>query len=237
VDSGHIIVHNLQKDRYTKSDTGVFDMDLPQVQDELVQFNEMILHYNSAIKEVKLRLEILRDEYKFVHQYDPIYDVKSRIKSIDSITAKLAKQNKAITVENIQKYVDDVAGIRICCNYSTDIYRLVDLLNNQKDIDVLNSKDYMNDPRPDGYRSYHMVIEMPVHLAKNETSVKVELQIRTTAMHSWALLADLLENTYDDYLPTELIDEIKDCAEALYTVDKRMIRIQDEISEYKKERQ
>ncbi len=212
-------------------------MDLPQVKDELVQFNEMIFLYNSAMKEFKLRLEILRDEYKFVHQYDPVYDVLSRIKSIDSITAKLAKQGKAITVENIEKYVDDIAGIRICCNYSTDIYRLVDMLQAQKDIEIINSKDYMNETKTNGYRGYHMIITMPVHLAGRVVPVKVEVQLRTTAMNSWAILEDVLENTYDDYLPEELMKDIKECADMLHAVDKRMIRIQDEVSQYKKERQ
>lgn len=212
-------------------------MDLPQVKDELIQFNEMIFLYNSAMKEFKLRLEILRDEYKFVHQYDPIYDVKTRIKSIDSISAKLAKQGKAITIKNIENYVDDIAGVRVCCNYSTDIYRLVDMLNEQKDIEILNSKDYMNDPKPNGYRSYHMIVTIPVHLSGRIVSVKVEVQLRTTALNSWAMLADILENTYDDYLPEELMKEIKECADLLHAVDKRMIRIQDEISQYKKERQ
>lgn len=213
------------------------NMNLPQVKDELIQFNEMIFLYNSAMKECKLRLEILRDEYKFVHQYDPIFDIKSRIKSIDSITSKLTKQGKAITVENIEKYVDDIAGIRICCHYSTDIYRIVDLLSGQADIKILNSKDYMNDPKANGYRSYHIILSIPVHLAGRVVPVKVELQLRTTALNSWAILEDILENTYSDYLPEELMREVKECADMLHAVDKRMIRIQDEISQYKKERQ
>lgn len=208
-------------------------MDLPQVKDELVQFNELIFLYNSALKEVKLRLEILRDEYKFVHQYDPMFDIKTRIKSIDSITAKLTKQGKAISVSNIENFVDDIAGVRVCCNYSTDIYRLVDMLQNQKDYEVINTKDFMNDPRPDGYRSYHLIVMVPVHLSGTVRKVKVEIQLRTTAMNSWAMLADILENTYDDYLPDELMKEVRECAEMLHAVDKRMIRLQDEVSQYK----
>lgn len=208
-------------------------MDLPQVKDELVQFNELIFLYNSALKEVKLRLEILRDEYKFVHQYDPMFDIKTRIKSIDSITAKLTKQGKAISVSNIENYVDDIAGVRVCCNYSTDIYRLVDMIQNQRDYEVINTKDFMNDPRPDGYRSYHLIVMIPVHLSETVRNVKVEIQLRTTAMNSWAMLADILENTYDDYLPEELMKEVRECAEMLHAVDKRMIRLQDEVSQYK----
>lgn len=203
------------------------------MKDELVQFNELIFLYNSALKEVKLRLEILRDEYKFVHQYDPMFDIKTRIKSIDSITAKLTKQGKAISVSNIENYVDDIAGVRVCCNYSTDIYRLVDMLQNQMDYEVVNTKDFMNDPRPDGYRSYHLIVMVPVHLSGTIRKVKVEIQLRTTAMNSWAMLADILENTYDDYLPDELMKEVRECAEMLHAVDKRMIRLQDEVSQYK----
>ena len=210
-------------------------MDLPQVKDELVQFNKMVFMYNSAMKEMKLRLEILRDEYKFVHQYDPIYDIKTRIKSIDGITNKLQKQGRELTVENIEKYIDDVAGIRICCNYSTDIYRIVDMISEQKDIEVLNSRDYMNDPKPSGYRSYHMVVTVPIHLANRICNIKVELQLRTTAMNSWAMLEEVLESTYDDYLPEALMQDIKECAEMLHAVDKRMIHIQDEVSQYKKD--
>lgn len=217
--------------------SGVFVMDYPQVKDELVEFNKLVFLYNAAIKEMKLRLETLRDEYKFLHQYDPVFEVRSRLKTIDSITAKLTKQSKEITVQNIEKYVDDVAGVRICCHYSTDIYRIVDILSTQKDIEVLNSKDYMTDAKTSGYRAYHMIVTIPVHLAERTVPVKVELQLRTTALHSWAMVEEVLENTYSDYLPEELRKDVKECADMLYAADKRMVRIQDEISQYKKERQ
>ena len=222
---------NMNRVQYYKG--GVINMNLPQVKDELIQFNKMIFLYNAAMKELKLRLDILRDEYKFIHQYDPIYEVKTRIKSIDGITAKLQKKGKEITVENIENYVDDIAGVRICCNYSTDIYLLVDMLMNQKDIEVLKSRDYMNDPKTSGYRGYHMVVMVPVPLQHGNASVKVEVQLRTTAMNSWAILEDVVENAYSDYLPEELMKDMKECADMRHAVYKRLIRIQDEVSQYK----
>lgn len=210
-------------------------MDLPEIKDELVQFNEMIFIYNSAIKELKLRLEVLRDEFKFVHQYDPIYGVVSRIKSIEGITTKLQLQEKAITVDNIEKYIDDIAGVRISCNYSTDIYRIVDMLSNQDDIEVIRSKDYFIDPKPSGYRAYHMVIAVPVRLSNRVVNTKVELQIRTVAMDSWATLETKISNIYEDYTPEHILKDMKECADMLQFVDGRLLTINDEVQEYKKE--
>lgn len=209
-------------------------MDLPQVKDEFVQYNELMFLYKSALKEIKTRLEILRDEYKFVHQYDPIQNIITRLKSPESISAKLSRQGKNLTVENIEKFVEDVAGVRITCNYSTDIYHLVDMLGGQKDIEILNSKDYMTDPKPDGYRSYLLMINVPVHLHDRTVPVKAELQLITVQMNSWAQVARDVEATYSDYMPEELMKEVKECADLFTALDKRMISIQDEVEAYRK---
>ena len=208
-------------------------MDLPEVKDDFLQFNSMIFLYNSAIKEMKMRLDILNDEYKFVHQYTPIDHVKSRIKSLDSITAKLQRQGKSLTIDNIQNYIDDIAGIRICCTYETDIYSIIDMLTDQEDLEILKVKDYYQDPKASGYKSYHMIVTIPIRLSKQVIPTKVELQIRTVAMDTWSCLESRAESVYDDYMPEHIIKDLRECSEMIKVLEQKMLEVKEEIEDYK----
>lgn len=208
-------------------------MDLPEVNDVLLQFNKLLLLYNSALKEINTKLEILNDEFKFVHQYNPIEHIKSRIKSGESIIAKLQRQGRDITLENIQTYIDDIAGIRVTCSFTTDIYRIVDMISSQNDIEVLKTKDYFRDPKPSGYRSYHMIVTVPIFLSDRVVPTKVEIQIRTVAMDFWASLEHKIYYKYEGNVPEHIRAELRECSDMASFLDAKMLALNEEVKEYK----
>ena len=135
--------------------------------------------YNSALKEVGTKLEILNDEFQHVHKYNPIEHIKTRIKTPESIVKKLRRYGYEISIENMVKYINDIAGVRLICSFTSDIYRLAEMIGNQSDLKVLSIKDYIKNPKPNGYKSYHMVVTVPVYLTDGPVETKVEIQIRS----------------------------------------------------------
>lgn len=129
-------------------------------------WKEVILVYNSALKEIGTKLEILNDEFQHVHQYNPIEHIKSRIKTSESIVKKLKKHGYESTIDNMIRYVNDIAGIRIICSFTTDIYRIAEMLERQNDIRILSVKDYIRNPKASGYKSYHMIVSIPIYLSE-----------------------------------------------------------------------
>lgn len=156
--------------------------------DEEEEWNKALLLYNAALKEFSTKLEILNNEFKLAHQYNPIEHITSRLKSAQSIARKMRIKQKELTVENIIRYINDVAGIRIICTFTSDIYRIADAITNQNDVTTLKIKDYIANPKPNGYTSYHMIVSVPIFLSNDVIDTKVEIQIRTIAMDFWASL-------------------------------------------------
>lgn len=195
----------------------------------------MQLLYQSALKEIGTKLEILNDEFKFVHKYNPIEHIESRMKSEESIVRKLMKKGQDITVENIERYIDDVAGIRVICSFTPDIYRIVDMISNQDDIEVVKTKDYMVNPKPSGYRSYHMIVKVPIFLSDTVVPTRVEIQIRTVAMDFWASLEHKIYYKYDGHAPEYIRSELRECAEMISYLDSKMLAINEEIHSLKQE--
>ena len=144
--------------------------------------------YKSALKKMTLNMQILNDEFEYVHQYNPIEHIKSRLKEPESIVKKLKRHGYDSTLENMVKYVKDIAGVRIICSFTPDIYRLADMISRQNYLKVLEVKDYIKNPKPSGYTSYHMIVSVPVNIECRVEDVKVEIQIRTVAMYFWAWL-------------------------------------------------
>ena len=140
--------------------------------------------YKSALKKMTLNMQILNDEFEYVHQYNPIEHIKSRLKEPESIVKKLKRHGYDSTLENMVKYVKDIAGVRIICSFTPDIYRLADMISRQNYLKVLEVKDYIKNPKPSGYTSYHMIVSVPVNIEDRVEDVKVEIQIRTVAMDS-----------------------------------------------------
>ena len=210
-------------------------IELPDVKDIFLEYRKMQLLYQSALKEIGTKLEILNDEFKFVHKYNPIEHIESRMKSEESIVRKLMKKGQDITVENIERYIDDVAGIRVICSFTPDIYRIVDMISNQDDIEVVKTKDYMVNPKPSGYRSYHMIVKVPIFLSDTVVPTRVEIQIRTVAMDFWASLEHKIYYKYDGPAPEYIRSELRECAEMISYLDSKMLAINEEIHSLKQE--
>lgn len=193
--------------------------------------------YNSALKEVGTKLEILNDEFQHVHKYNPIEHIKTRIKTPESIVKKLRRYGYEISIENMVKYINDIAGVRLICSFTSDIYRLAEMIGNQSDLKVLSIKDYIKNPKESGYKSYHMLVSVPIFLSDSVVDTKVEIQIRTIAMDFWASLEHKMR--YKKNIPAEqmkyLQDELYDCAEQSAALDKRMQSIRNLIAENKEE--
>lgn len=195
------------------------------------EWQRMMLLYDAALKEVNTKLEIINSEYKMTKQYNPIEHITSRIKSLQSIEKKMKRYEKEITIPNIVKYINDMAGIRIICSFTSDIYRIADILKNQSDIRVLKVKDYIAQPKPNGYSSYHMLVAVPIYLTNEKIETKVEIQIRTIAMDFWASLEHKIYYKHEGHATEKIRKELADCAEVVAYLDKRMMAINDELKE------
>ena len=211
------------------------ELELPDVQDVMLEYRKIKLLYRYALKEIGTKLEILNDEFKLVHQYNPIEHIESRLKTDESITRKLIRKGKEITVENIQKYIDDIAGVRVICSFTPDIYRIVDMISSQDDIEVLKTKDYMLNPKVNGYRSYHLIVRVPIFLSDRVVPTKVEIQIRTVAMDFWASLEHKIYYKYEGNTPEYIKKELKECADLVTFLDSKMLAINEEVRSIREE--
>ena len=204
-------------------------MDLPMYRDETQEWNHALLLYDSALKEIDTKLQILSNEFKLEHKYNPIEHITSRIKSMDSIAKKIRNDGRELTVENIVKYVNDVAGIRVICSFTSDIYRIADAIAQQSDVKVLKVKDFIVNPKPNGYRSYHMIVAIPIFLSNKVTDTKIEIQIRTIAMDFWASLEHKIYYKFEGNAPEHIREELRACSEITATLDKRMHELNEEV--------
>lgn len=207
-------------------------MELPMFYDQAEEWNRALLLYDAALKEVNTKLEILNNEFKLAHQYNPIEHITSRIKTPQSIAKKIRHNNMELTVENIVKYINDVAGIRIICSFTSDIYRIADLIRKQSDVKVLKIKDYITNPKPNGYTSYHMIVTVPIFLSQEVIETKVEIQIRTIAMDFWASLEHKMYYKFEGNAPSHIRRELKECADIVSFLDQKMLAINEEIRTY-----
>lgn len=191
--------------------------------------------YNSAVKEVGTKLEILNDEFQHVHKYNPIEHIKTRIKTPESIIKKLKRHGREISIENMVKYVNDVAGVRLICSFTSDIYKLAEMIGSQSDLKVLSIKDYIKFPKDSGYKSYHMLVSVPIFLSNGVVDTKVEIQIRTIAMDFWASLEHKIYYKFEGNAPEYMSRELKECADMVSTLDERMLSLNEAIKAYQLE--
>ena len=190
--------------------------------------------YNAALKEVGTKLEILNDEFQHVHKYNPIEHIKKRVKSPESIVKKLKRYGYETSIENMVKFVNDIAGVRLICSFSSDIYRLAEMIGNQSDLKVLSIKDYIRNPKQSGYKSYHMLVSVPIFLSDSVVDTKVEIQIRTIAMDFWASLEHKLKYKKDIDNAEEIVGLLKTCADSIEVLDYQMQEIRDKIDSSRK---
>ncbi|WP_338787375.1 GTP pyrophosphokinase family protein [Metabacillus sp. FJAT-53654] len=204
-----------------------------QVRTGLEEWRNFLLIYKFALDEINTKLKILNEEFKFVHQHNPIEHIKSRIKDPASIKRKLQRKGLALTKEKAVKHIHDLAGVRIICAFVSDIYKIYDMISGQDDITILKVKDYLKEPKPNGYKSLHLLVEIPVFLSNRTEQLKVEIQIRTIAMDFWASLEHKIYYKYDKSVPVHVKDELKEAAEMDQYLDHKMKRIHDEMMVYK----
>jgi putative GTP pyrophosphokinase len=207
-------------------------MDLPIYYNEEDEWQKVMLMYDSALKQVNTKIEILNNEFKLAHQYNPIEHITSRIKTPQSIAKKMRHNGRELTVENIVKYINDVAGIRIICSFTSDIYRIADLITKQSDVQVLKVKDYIMGPKSNGYTSYHMIVSVPIYLSETMVNTKVEIQIRTIAMDFWASLEHKIYYKFEGNAPERIRKELKECADIVSFLDQKMLSLNEEIRIY-----
>lgn len=196
----------------------------------IIQFNELMNRYESAIKEVSTKLEILKNDFHLRNKRDCITMIQTRIKSPVSILNKLNRKGVPISIDSIRSELNDIAGIRVICSFIDDIYLLAEKLSKQDDIVVVAIKDYIKNPKPNGYRSYHMVIEVPVFFADAKENVRVEIQIRTVAMDFWASLEHDIKYKKNIVNCSDIGAELKDCADIIADTDRRMMELRDKIN-------
>lgn len=193
-------------------------------------FHELMMHYYCAIREVTTKLAVLNDELSLKSKHSPIEDIRSRVKSPESIAQKLQKKGLELTTGNIMKNLDDVAGIRVICSFVDDIFDIAKMLTSQDDITLIESKNYIKFPKDNGYRSLHLIVEIPIFLSGGKKPMKVEVQIRTIAMDFWASLEHQLK--YKKSIPNaeEISLELKECADIIAATDLRMQEIRQKLN-------
>ena len=202
--------------------------------DKMQQFQELMMRYNAAIREVRTKFEVLNDEFSFRNSRNPIESITSRIKKPVSIAEKLRRMGCPLTLESVSENLNDIAGIRVICSFIDDIYMVAELLARQDDITVVRVKDYIQKPKPNGYRSHHMIVEVPVFFSDGKRPMRVEIQLRTVAMDFWASLEHQMKYKQDSADRPEIAAELKSCAETIAATDARMLGIRRRIEALQK---
>ena len=204
-----------------------------QMQEEQLRkakpFSRLMMEYRAAIMEVETKLKVLNEEFSQEYNRNPFESIKSRLKSPSSIFEKLARKGFPVTVESIRENLTDVAGVRVICSFPDDIYRLAELFTSQDDIFPVREKDYIKAPKPNGYRSLHLILNVPIFLSDKKEYMKVELQFRTIAMDFWASLEHKLKYKKDVGDADEIVRQLKACADSIEELDYQMQEIRNKI--------
>ena len=189
------------------------------------EFKMLMTYYECAILEVKTKLDVLNKEFQANELRNPIETIKTRIKSPASIMEKLERKGFELSIQSIKDNLDDVAGIRVICSFVDDIYKVADMLTNQDDIKILSKKDYIKNPKKNGYRSLHLVVEIPIFLSNEKKPMRVEVQIRTIAMDFWASLEHEIHYKKFSNSNVEAVKQLTECADVIYETDMKMLKI------------
>lgn len=195
------------------------------------EFQAAMMMYNCAIREVRTKLEVLNDDLSVRNQRNPIEIIKSRVKKPASIVEKLKRRGLEVNLDSMMNNLDDIAGVRVICSFLDDIYEVAHMLTSQDDVKVIAVKDYIKNPKQNGYRSYHMIVEIPVFFSNEKRNMRVEVQIRTIAMDFWASLDHQLKYKKEFIDSDEISAELKECAEVIAETDARMLAIRQSIEE------
>ena len=201
-------------------------------QEDADGWETLMFLYNAALKEINTKIDILNDEFQHIYHYTPIEHIKSRIKTPASIVNKLKKNGYETSVENMVKYVNDIAGIRIICSFTSYIYLIADMITKQSDLKVVSVKDYITHPKVSGYQSYHILVTVPIHLTQGIVDTIVEIQIRTIAQDFWASLEHKIYYKFEGNAPDYIRRELQECANIVSNLDRRMLSLNEKIQEF-----
>ncbi len=211
--------------------TDSMEFSLQDLRDARDKIQRIILEYTFGLREIETKISILRDEFLQMHDYNPIEHVSSRVKTPDSIIEKITRKNIARDVASIREHITDIAGVRVTCSFVRDAYRLFDLLTAQDDLSVRLVKDYIAKPKPNGYKSLHVIMDVPVYLSSGKLIVPVEVQFRTIAMDFWASLEHKIYYKYSGQVPGTLLTDLKLAADTAAHLDAHMERLHHELHE------
>lgn len=211
------------------------EIQVSRIRDMIQQATRFLMTYHFALKEIETKIDILQEEFQLLHDYNPIEHVKTRVKSVESIVGKMRRKGGGRSFADIRDKIRDIAGVRITCSFVSDIYRVSDMLAKQDDLTVVEVKDYIKNPKPNGYRSLHMIVEVPVFMSDRCERVFAEIQIRTIAMDFWASLEHKIFYKYDGDVPERMLLDLKEAADTAARLDERMEALHREIIEIKKD--
>lgn len=199
--------------------------------EEMKPWRDLLMIHEFAVTEILTKLNILDEEFRVLHDYNPIEHIRHRIKKHNNIIEKLERLGLEPTVENAKNNIFDIAGIRIICAFQADIYQVVNMLSQHTDVEVIEIKDYIENPKPNGYQSLHMHVLIPVYLSSGTVKTRVEIQIRTVAMDFWASIEHKIYYKYREKAPKFIQNELKECADMISMLDERMFSLKMKIIE------
>lgn len=208
-------------------------LNIEALKEQSARGKELLTYYHCAMLEMETKFNVLNEQFALQNERNPIESIKSRLKSVKSIKDKLERNGYEFTVDNIAEHLNDVAGIRIICPFIDDVYILAECLKEQDDINIIKVKDYIKDPKPNGYRSLHIIAEVPIFLQNEKRSMRVEVQLRTIAMEFWANLEHKIRYKKDlsEASEHEIEEGLKECAQISATLDQKMYEIRKKISD------
>ena len=200
------------------------------------ELKRLLLKYTAALKTLETQISILIQDYEQQNNYNLVEHVKSRIKRLESAEKKLESRNYEVTVENIEKHVHDMVGVRIVCAFLSDVYKIVEMIEKSETIQVYAKKDYIAHPKESGYSSYHLLVYVPIYLLDGKEMVEAEIQIRTLAMDFWASLDHKIQYKFQGSVPKQVQDNMYKCAIDINDLDHKMLILNDKMQEYKEEK-
>ena len=219
-------------DEYRESLLSSIDEEaLGWIRERSLEYIRLMSYYRCAMMEIETKFKVLREQYSLFHDRNPINSIKTRLKSPKSIREKMERLGYEHTIDSIESNLNDVAGVRIICAFKEDVYTIAETFLSQDDVKLILVKDYIKKPKKNGYRSLHMIVSIPIYLAKEKREMKVEVQLRTIAMDSWASMEHQIVYKKDVALTPHMQAELDECAELSATLDEKMDKLRKELSE------
>ena len=212
----------------------VDDVSADWIKEKFEEFSRLMTYYRCAMMEIETKFNVLNEEYSLAHDRNPISSIKTRLKSFPSISEKLIRKGVDNSIESIDKNLTDIAGVRVICSFPDDVYELADALLKQDDIELIEKKDYIENPKPNGYRRLHIIVGIPIFLAHEKRILKVEIQLRTIAMDFWASLEHQLYYKKSTTFTEEMAKELLTCAELSAELDNKMDSLRKRVLSDKK---